>query len=141
MNLENNSLFDWHGLYKNFPFLKVLILDKNKLMTIFKDFEIYYGHWKQLKILSLNDCGIEKIGEEIVHLSSLEELYLSSNQIAEFPNVMESLRKLSILILDKNKLKKLPKSIEYLICLKKLSVNYNSIRVFQEEICKLSELK
>jgi leucine-rich repeat protein SHOC2 len=83
-----------------------------------------------LEILSIKNCGLEKLPAEIEMLSSLKELALPENKLIELPPTFPLLKKLTRLNLDKNEFKVFPDVIKKSPQLSHLSIDHN---LFSEE--------
>ncbi|MBR3481267.1 MAG: DUF1963 domain-containing protein, partial [Neisseriaceae bacterium] len=104
------------------------------------------GQLKNLRFLSIYECGIKKLPESIVELTELTELYVNScANLAELPeNIgkLNQLKKLSISGKGKTILNHLPDSIQELTKLKKLHISQLSELIsIPNGIGQLAELK
>lgn len=78
-----------------------------------------------LKSLTIKDCNLEKLPEEISMLWELEEMNLSGNSLRSLPTSFIDLRNLRRLNLDSNKFQKFPDSIKRMPTLTHLSIDHN----------------
>ncbi|NHI93389.1 MAG: leucine-rich repeat domain-containing protein [Candidatus Lokiarchaeota archaeon] len=91
--------------------------------------------------LGLNHCGLTELPKAIQHLSALEILDLSWNEIAEIPTWISKLRSLKTIYLVKNRLKSLPKDFNLLVNLETLWLQSNQIKKIPSSILQLPSLK
>ena len=94
-----------------------------------------------LLILDMSNNKLEFLPKTIHLLSSLTELYLSSNNLRTLPNEITQLKNLKILYLRNNKLEKLPTSIELMQSLEVLDISLNNLQNLPISIYKLRNLK
>jgi Leucine-rich repeat (LRR) protein len=79
-----------------------------------------------LRSLTLKDCGLERLPEEISMLGDLQELNLSGNNLSKLPAAIVNLRKLKRLNLDQNKFTTFPDILKFLPSLVHLSIDGNN---------------
>lgn len=78
-----------------------------------------------IKILTLKDCAIESLPEEISMFIELRELYLPKNKLKTLPVSFQFLKNLKRLNLDSNDFSKFPDIIQKLKNLSHLSIDNN----------------
>ncbi|KAM4049725.1 toll-like receptor 1 isoform 1-T2 [Anomaloglossus baeobatrachus] len=79
------------------PSLRVLNLSRNKLTdSVFSCLPTY------LEVLDVSNNQLSSVGEEVNHLKSLKELYLSSNQLSHIPDCSYLSKNLIYLSIDEN---------------------------------------
>lgn len=78
-----------------------------------------------IKILTLKDCSIESLPEEISMLTKMRELYLPQNKLKKLPVSFQFLKNLKRLNLDSNDFSKFPDIIQKLTNLSHLSIDNN----------------
>lgn len=83
-----------------------------------------------VKSLTIKDCGLKSLPEEISMLWQLAELNLSGNNLSKLPFAFIDLRNLKRLNLDSNKFSAFPDSIKKMPALAHLSIDDNE---FPEE--------
>lgn len=83
-----------------------------------------------IKSLTIKDCGLKSLPEEISMLWQLGELNLSGNNLTKLPFAFIDLRNLKRLNLDSNKFSVFPDSIKKMTALSHLSIDNNE---FPEE--------
>lgn len=83
-----------------------------------------------LRHLTIKDCGMKELPEEISMLTGLEEMNLSGNLLEELPKSLKLLPRLRRLNLDGNRFKKFPDSISTMKSLSHVSLDGN---LFSEE--------
>lgn len=109
------------------PFLENLKI----IETPIKQFLLPLGEvGSPLKSLTIKDCGLEKLPEEISMLSELKEMNLSGNKLSILPFSFKELRSLGRLNLDQNLFSVFPEVLESMVNLKHLSLDQNA---FTEE--------
>ncbi|KAF5808308.1 putative P-loop containing nucleoside triphosphate hydrolase, leucine-rich repeat domain superfamily [Helianthus annuus] len=94
-----------------------------------------------LSFLSLVDCGIEELPEDIGQLEYLEVLDLTRSKIKHLPDSICKLKHLRVLILDGCKVCKLPEDVGQIDSLHTLDLRSTKIRDVPSSICKLKHLK
>ncbi|KAJ0925079.1 putative TIR domain, P-loop containing nucleoside triphosphate hydrolase [Helianthus annuus] len=94
-----------------------------------------------LSVLSLVDCGIEELPEDIGQLECLEVLDLTRSKIKHLPDSICKLKHLRVLILDGCKVCKLPEDVGQIDSLYTLDLRSTKIRDVPSSICKLKHLK
>ncbi|MEO0553897.1 MAG: leucine-rich repeat domain-containing protein [Bacteroidota bacterium] len=94
---------------------------------VYKNLKKALQHKSRVKILHLQDKGLDKFPVEILELKELRVLNLYKNNIKEIPNDIDQLKKLERLELMKNKLSTLPESIVNLKKLKRINLAYNGM--------------
>lgn len=156
-NLPNLSELYLDGDCKNFP-TKIFGLNELKILSIkwpsfsgnlsslfqlpklenlkiietpLKLLHLPLGHSiSPLKSLTLKDCGLSHLPEEISILSLLSEINLSGNQLEELPFSIIDLKKLKRMNLDHNLFKFFPDNIKKNSMISHLSIDNN---LFSEE--------
>lgn len=99
--------------------------------TPIKFFRLPLGHSAApLKSLTIKDCHLEKLPEEISMLQEVTELNLSGNKLSRLPSSFTALQNLKRLNLDKNCFSKFPDAIKGMPSLSHLSIDGNE---FSEE--------
>lgn len=99
--------------------------------TPIKTFLLPLGHAPApIKSLTIKDCGLKALPEEISMLENLKELNLSGNQISSLPRGFLELTELNRLNLDSNQFSTFPDMIKTMTNLKHLSIDSNA---FSEE--------
>ncbi len=99
--------------------------------TPLKSFILPLGHAASpLKSLTIKDCGMKALPEEISMLWQLTELNLSGNEISKLPFSFIDLRNLRRLNLDANNFSTFPDDIKKMTALSHLSIDNNK---FPEE--------
>lgn len=83
-----------------------------------------------LKSITMKDCGLEKLPEEISMLVHLKEMNLSGNKLAYLPYSFKEIRGLTRLNLDHNLFSVFPEALGNMANLKHLSLDQNA---FSEE--------
>ncbi len=83
-----------------------------------------------LKFLTLKNCGIEKLPEELSMLTQLSELTLPNNSLSELPRSFFELQNLKRLNLDQNEFSIFPDAFKKMPKLTHLSIDGNK---FSEE--------
>ena len=91
---------------------------------------------KSLQELWLTRCNLAQFPMEIVQLKSLTKLVLSGNQITILPSEIRQLKNLTDLDLSQNQIKKLPREITELKKLKQLKVMGNQLEDPPQEIAE-----
>ena len=95
---------------------------------------------KNLRNLTLTDCGLTSIPEEIGQLTLLEELNLDSNRITQLPEALAQLKNLKVLRLNGNPLIQLPSFIGQLKHLEVLDLSQCGLLSLPESLSDLSQL-
>jgi hypothetical protein len=99
--------------------------------TPLKSFILPLGHAASpLKSLTIKDCGMKALPEEISMLWQLTELNLSGNELSKLPFSFIDLRNLRRLNLDANNFSTFPDDIKKMTALSHLSIDNNK---FPEE--------
>lgn len=94
--------------------------------TPMKTFQLPLGHAAApLKSLTVKDCNLQKLPEEISMLTGVTELNLSGNELDKLPASFTSLTNLRRLNLDKNNFLKFPDVIKSMKNLTHLSIDGN----------------
>ena len=83
-----------------------------------------------VKSLTIKDCGLKRLPEEISMLWNLQEMNLSGNSLETLPRSFVDLQQLKRLNLDQNKFSKFPDDIQKIPSLLHLSIDHN---LFPEE--------
>lgn len=78
-----------------------------------------------LKSLTIKDCGLKNLPEEISMLWQITELNLSGNNLTKLPHSFIDLRNLKRLNLDSNQFSVFPDSIKKMTSLSHLSIDSN----------------
>lgn len=95
------------GVFK-LPKLKRISLQKNNMQNI-SDTPI--GHVSTLQIIDLSNNDLATVPDSIGRLTNLKEIYLQGNSIVSLPDSMGELKSLMILNVDGNDLTTLPVSL------------------------------
>lgn len=94
--------------------------------TPLRTFILPLGHAASpLKSLTIKDCGLEGLPEEISILSHLTDMNLSGNHLAQLPYSLIDLKNLGRLNLDANKFELFPDVIKKIPKLSHLSIDQN----------------
>lgn len=114
------------------PLFDLPALENLKIIeTPMKSFRLPLGHAAApLKSLTIKDCNLEKLPEEISMLQEVTELNLSGNKLTRLPASFIALKNLKRLNLDKNSFSKFPDAIKSIPALGHLSIDGNQ---FPEE--------
>ncbi|WP_043998975.1 leucine-rich repeat protein, partial [Microcystis aeruginosa] len=99
------------------------------------------AHLTSLQSLHLSNNQISEIPEALAHLTSLQSLDLSINQIREIPEALAHLTSLQSLDLSYNQIREIPEALAHLTSLKSLSLSYNQIREIPEALAHLTSLQ
>lgn len=86
-----------------------------------------------LKMLTLKDCGLESLPEEISLLSSLVELSLPQNNLTRLPDTFIYLQQLKRLNLDQNAFVRFPDLLKKMPYLTHLSIDGNAFDSQEKE--------
>eukprot|EP01119_Soliformovum_irregulare_P016348 TRINITY_DN4710_c0_g2_i1.p1 TRINITY_DN4710_c0_g2~~TRINITY_DN4710_c0_g2_i1.p1 ORF type:complete len:1641 (+),score=515.86 TRINITY_DN4710_c0_g2_i1:1885-6807(+) len=111
-------------------------LSFNKLQVIPPQF--FVNHPKLKKLGLRNEC-LKSIPAEISHLSELVKLDLESNNLTDFPPIL-NLKNLTRVTLMKNQIVTLPNDIDRLSSLTELNISWNSILELPPSLGKISSL-
>lgn len=103
LDLSHNGIDSLKGLEKCRK-IQILIVDNNKLTSIFKDISAM----RKLEILNCSNNSIKDIGIEIRQLKSLRELNMSDNKLTVLPTDVFLLPNLAVLNASYNKISKIP---------------------------------
>lgn len=160
--LRNNDMLNFDLLLNNYQELNKLILSKNNIVDVPKNF---FKKLKCLKNLDLSENNIEKIYITMfIDLNNLEDLNLSKNVLRTFDNSLleilptmvslnlsynhinsvehtmnQTILKINMLDLSHNNISSLPKKFsELLINLQYLDLSFNRIQSLQD--CNLIHL-
>ena len=94
--------------------------------TPLKSFLLPLGHAKApLKSLTIKDCELERLPEELSMLNRLIEMNLSGNKLSALPVSMVDLKQLKRLNLDGNHFEQFPDIIKRMPHLAHLSIDHN----------------
>ena len=90
---------------------------------------LFTSYWvpRTLKTLSLHDCSIKSISNEITMLSVLKNLNLSKNQLQEIPDFFSELHSLKSIDFSSNQISEIPEFFTNLTKLKLLNVIDNPL--------------
>ncbi len=80
---------------------------------------------RSLKSLTIKNCGLEILPEEITIFPELMELNLSQNELSKLPSSFPALNKLKRLNLDQNEFSRFPDMIKSMPSLSHLSIDGN----------------
>ena len=95
--------------------------------TPIKTFLLPLGHsGAPLKSLTIKDCALKTLPEEISMLTYLNEFNLSGNELTHLPHAFVALRNLKRLNLDHNKFQNFPDFIKNMPNLSHLSIDSNA---------------
>jgi Leucine-rich repeat (LRR) protein len=95
--------------------------------TPLKQFLLPLGYaMAPLKSLTIKDCGLEKLPEEISMLNELNEMNLSGNKLTQIPASFEDLIHLKRLNLDHNSFTHFPDVVKKVPALSHLSIDSNN---------------
>jgi Leucine-rich repeat (LRR) protein len=94
--------------------------------------------FKNLQILNLNSCGLEKLSDSIHVLHNLQFLSLYDNKLRYLPQGIRELKNLEVLYLGKNKLFEIPLWIGGLGKIHRLDISRNRMTPLEvSRICAL----
>lgn len=94
--------------------------------TPLKTFLLPLGHAAApLKSLTVKDCGLESLPEELSMLQKITDMNLSGNALKKLPASFESLKLLKRLNLDGNQFQEFPTAIKKMTALSHLSIDGN----------------
>lgn len=94
--------------------------------TPLKTFLLPLGHASApLKSLTIKDCGLKFLPEEIEMLTHLSEANLSGNELTQLPHGFLILKELKRLNLDNNQFVQFPDMIKKMTLLSHLSIDHN----------------
>jgi len=79
-----------------------------------------------LTSLTMRECGLKFLPEEIGTLNALIEMNVSQNKLSELPHTFKELTRLKRLNLDHNLFKKFPDLLKYNKDLSHLSIDFNN---------------
>jgi hypothetical protein len=82
---------------------------------------------RELELLSLENCSMEEVVQDIGALSNLHTLNLSDNRLTRLPESFAGLRSLRMLIVASNRLTVLPNALMRMTQLETLSVSNNHL--------------
>ncbi len=99
------------------------------------------GHLSKLKILNLKGCRLDRLPESIGELGQLRTLGLRSNRLTSLPETIGNLHELRALSLSENRLISLPESLGDLINLRELILPENELTFLPATIGKLASLQ
>jgi leucine-rich repeat protein SHOC2 len=120
---------DLSSIFK-LPYLENLKIIETPLTS----FILPLGHAAApIKSLTIKDCGLKSLPEEISMLWRLSELNISGNDITKLPYAFIDLRNLKRLNLDRNKFSTFPDSIKKMPALAHLSIDNNAFREEEKE--------
>jgi internalin A len=91
--------------------------------------------------LDLSHKGLSQLPPEIGRLTSLQQLFLGSNELSEVPPEIGQLMNLQLLYLSNNQLSQLPPEIGQLTGLQQLTLFNNQLRELPPEIGRLTNLQ
>ncbi len=100
-----------------------------------------YNKQKMLITLSLYKLGLSQVPSEVWHLSSLQKLDVSDNQLDSLPAELGYLSSLQELRVGGNQLDSLPAELGYLSSLQELWVGGNQLTSLPAEVWHLSSLQ
>jgi len=92
-----------------------------------------------LRELSINNCKLQVINENINQLSHLYYLDVSKNKLVSLPDQLFELKNLKILIISRNRIDRLPENIGNAAQLELLDAWDNPLYVLPESIKKLKD--
>lgn len=108
------------------PLFSLPALENLKVIeTPIKTFLLPLGQATPLKHLTLKDCGLQFLPEEISMLTSLNELQLPHNNLSTLPHSFKTLPKLKRLNLDSNQFTIFPEVFKLMKQLSHLSIDGN----------------
>ena len=101
------------------------------IQTPLSSLQLPLGHaLSPISSLTIKDCGLKTLPEEISILTHLNEMNLSGNALSSLPHAFINLKKLKRLNLDHNEFKIFPDLIKNMPHLAHISMDHNS---FSEE--------
>ncbi|KAH3797569.1 hypothetical protein DPMN_151152 [Dreissena polymorpha] len=103
LSLSTNNVDSLKGI-EHLKRMQVLVLDHNKLSSVFKDIT----HMRKLEILDCSHNNIREVGIDIRFLKNLKELNISKNKISVLPTDLFKLTKLESLKVSQNQVSKIP---------------------------------
>ena len=115
-------------------------INLNVSLSVEEPLDIGFQIWTDGRLfeLQLHDNHLTALPESIGNLSSLERLFLGSNQLTTLESI-GNLSSLKFLYLEGNQLTTLPESIGNLNSLEYLSLRDNQLTTLPESICNLTE--
>jgi len=110
------------------PVFSLPLLENLKIIeTPIKTFLLPLGKINApLKFVSIKDCGLQKLPEEISMFTRLQEFHLPNNELYALPFSFKELHQLKRLNLDSNKFKIFPDAVKSMKTLSHLSIDGNS---------------
>jgi len=122
LHIKSEKVENYVVVFK-LPLLKICKF----IQTPLNNLSLPLGHISSpLKFLTLKDCKLSTLPEEIGMFSELEELNLSGNTLSELPYSMRDLKNLRRLNLDSNNFVNFPDLIKNLPRLHHLSIDNNN---------------
>jgi small GTP-binding protein len=115
-------------------------LPLEKFKAHWGDVGYHLGNNNKIIGLSLYECNLKQLPEEITQLRYLQKLYLRGNQLTQLPKEIVQLQKLQDLNLGYNQLTQLPKEIAQLH-LQNLDLSNNQLTQLPKEIAQLQNLQ
>lgn len=101
---------------------------------------IMLGKFITLEELYLSHNNLKKIPESILHVKNLKVLKMNHNKLEVLPEAIGDLERLEWLILNNNKIKKLPESIGKLKLLEEFHLDHNKLVELPDSIGNLKSL-
>ena len=132
-----NRFFDYSSFFKDFNRLEKVSLCNCGLTSIPDNLV----NMKSLKFLDLHSNRLTSIPDTIGDLTALEFLDLSHNQLTMLPSTIGNIQSLHTLYLNENKFCALPESIGNLRSLEKLALENNKLESLPDSIGNLIKLK
>jgi len=133
--------------FNKFEFTK--INDKIYYMPNLKELFIYDNKFSlsnkiskltNLENLTLFECGLTEIPEEIGSLINLKQFIIELNQVKSLPDSITQLTNLELLYLGHNEISELPEDFGNLKSLGTLDIRYNSLRSLPDSFGNLKNL-
>lgn len=121
--------------YKQFHILCKFLKNTSKL-------DISYNVCHQtIRKLTLKNCNLYSIPNEINLLSNIDTIHLIGNSIKIFPEKIYQLHNLKHLNISRNELESLPSDIKHLSKLRSLHLHHNNLKSLSPEIGQLTNLQ
>jgi Leucine-rich repeat (LRR) protein len=149
LDISNCWIKNYQGILTELSKLKKLeYLNIGNIRSGLDTFSIKGLGFKNLKWLSISNCGFRILDESIANMSSLEYLNLGqstahfqlSNNLKSLPESFAKLSKLKTLIFSSNALEEIPSSVYKLNNLEVLDISNNEINVLPNELSNLTNL-
>ena len=129
----------WPAILKHSNTLQCLkvTVDDQSLVALPDDID----QLQHLRMLFIENCGLQNLPETLRQLSHLETLWISGNQIEALPEWIGDLTTLTDIRVSHNKLTLLPDTIGHLTHLSRLVAGHNQITILPKSIKHLKSLE